>query len=306
LTTTATFTFSEAVARRLANALSDEPEIGANAVDLHEASPGRWEVVAYFAEPDASQREALSGTAAAIIGKPRTEAWAELPETDWVARSQAALPPVRAGRVVVYGSHDRDKIRPNELAIAIEAAQAFGTGHHGTTQGCLLAIQAVAKSRHIVSALDVGTGSGVLAIALARAGAWVVATEIDTIAAVIARDNAKANGVARRVSVVMMPMPPGCLPVTGTDRYDLVVANILMGPLLTLAPAIAQAVAPGGAATLSGLLPEQRVAIVATYRAAGLRLSRWFVLDGWLTVILRRPHKRAHPTLHLRAAARLR
>jgi ribosomal protein L11 methyltransferase len=306
LTTTGTLTFSEAVARRLAVAVADDPEIGADAIDLHETAPDRWQIIAYFADADRSQRMALEAVAKRVTGEPARPRWDHVAETDWVARSQTALPPVRAGRVVVYGQHDREKIRANEIAIAIEAAQAFGTGHHGTTQGCLLAIQAIAKSRRIRTALDVGTGSGVLAIALAKYGARVLATEIDPVAAGIARDNARANGVAGRVAVAMMPLQPRRLPLAATGGHGLVVANILMGPLLALAPAIAGAVAPGGTAILSGLLPDQRVSIVATYRAAGLKVMRWFVLDGWLTVILSRPKRTRRRHLELRPAPRLR
>jgi ribosomal protein L11 methyltransferase len=207
-----------------------------------------------------------------------------------VKRSQEALPRIRAGRFLVYGAHIRDQVRPNDIAIHIEAGLAFGTGHHATTRGCLLAIEATLKARRPRSALDVGTGSGVLAIALARHGIPVVATDIDPVAVRIADENARLNGVATGVSVGPMPAIPRQLPAyRPSGGYDLVVANILLGPLLTLAPAIARAVSAGGTVILSGLLPDQRQPIVATYRSVGLRLRRWFVHDGWLVVVMERP-----------------
>jgi ribosomal protein L11 methyltransferase len=212
-----------------------------------------------------------------------------------VRRSQHALPAVRAGRVVVHGGHARGQARPNDLAILIEAGQAFGTGHHATTRGCLLAIAAVARSHRVRSALDVGTGSGVLAIALAKRGVSVLATDIDPIAARIARANARLNGVAARVAVRLMPHAPSRLPPSRLAPYDLVVANILLEPLLKLAPAIARQTAAGGSVILSGLLPDQGRAILATYRGVGLRVRRALLHDGWLTVTLDRP-----PTLRWR------
>jgi ribosomal protein L11 methyltransferase len=209
-----------------------------------------------------------------------------------VKRSQDALPAVRAGRVLVYGRHARERVRENDIAIAIEAGQAFGTGHHATTRGCLLAIDDLLKRGRPRCALDIGTGTGVLAIALARRGVPVLATDIDPIAVRIARENARANGVAERVAVRLMPRHPRLLPAMRPHGgYDLVVANILMEPLVTLAPAIRRAVAPGGAVVLSGLLPHQRQPITAVYRAVGLPVERWFVHDGWLTMVMVRPAK---------------
>ena len=297
MTVTATLALDEETARKMAEALAADDRVQADAIDVHERSPGSWELVAYFGQADVQQRAAVAAVAGSIAGNGAAPEWRNLPDADWVRRSQEALPPVRAGRILVYGQHDRAAVRANDIAIHIEAGQAFGTGHHGTTRGCLLAIQAIVKSRRIRSALDIGTGSGVLAIALARQAVPVVATDIDPVAVRIARENARLNGVAARVAVRMMPGLPAAVPVRlAGSGYDLVVANILLAPLLALAPTIARAIAPGGTAILSGLLPDQRTAIVATYRSVGLRLRRWFIEDGWLVVVLEKPAKARWPS----------
>jgi ribosomal protein L11 methyltransferase len=241
-------------------------------------------VLVYFpGKPDRAERAALARHGRFVI--------AELPETDWVAKSLEGLKPVSAGRFLVHGRHDRGKVKPNDIAIEIEAGQAFGTGHHGTTAGCLIAIGREAKTRPIRNALDIGTGSGVLAIALAKlAKARVLASDIDPVATRVAEENVRLNGVAATVR---------CITAVGLsgrafrDRapYDLIVANILAGPLAALAPAIRRAAAPGGTVILSGLLPAQRARIVAACRGTGLVLARSMIVDGWLTLVLRRPAK---------------
>lgn len=175
MTTAATIRLGKEGAATLAAAISADPVLGEEAVDRSEVAPGRWEVVVYFAaKPNRRQHAALE--------RHGTFAIAELPDTDWVAKSLEGLKPVRAGRFVVHGRHHRDAVRPNDIAIDIEAGQAFGTGHHGTTAGCLMAIDRLARSRRIQRALDVGTGSGVLAIAIARAAkARVLASDIDPV-----------------------------------------------------------------------------------------------------------------------------
>jgi len=288
MTVTATIVLAEGDARRLSTLLAENTEISPDAVDLHEESPGVWTLVVYLAEANATRKAALENALRGVAGRSAAAEWRDLPATDWVKQSQAALPPVRVGRILVYGEHDRRKVRSNDIAIAIEAGQAFGTGHHATTQGCLFAIQALLKAKDVRSALDVGTGSGVLAIALARHGIRVVATDVDPLAIAIARENARKNGVADRIAVALMPRSPTLLPGPRRATYDLIVANILLGPLLTLAPAIGRAVAAHGHVVLSGLLPAQRAPIVATYRSVGLHLRCWFVQDGWLTLTLAR------------------
>ncbi len=284
MSTTATLPLPENEAIAMMTALSADPLLGERTVDASEIAPGRWEVIVYFeAAPDAAERAALLRLGAFAI--------ADLPDADWVARSLKGLKPVRAGRFLVHGRHDRDKLRPNDLGLEIEAGQAFGTGHHGTTAGCLIAIEELAKERPIRNALDVGTGSGVLAIALAkRAKARVLASDIDPVATRVAEENVRLNGVAAYVRTLTAVGLNGRA-FAARAPYDLVVANILAGPLAALAPAIRRAVAPGGTVILSGLLPGQRTRIVATYRITGLVLVRAMIVDGWLTLVLRRPAK---------------
>ena len=282
MTTTATLPVSESGAAGLMAMVAADPLLGERTVDANEIAPDLWQVVIYFAEaPDGAERAALARLGRFVL--------AELPETDWVAKSLEGLKPVRAGRFLIHGSHDRGQLKPNDIAIEIEAGQAFGTGHHGTTAGCLLAIEREAQARPIRKALDVGTGSGVLAIAIAKlAKAHVLASDIDPVATRIASENVRLNGVAARVRTITAAGLSG----RAFDRdapFDLIVANILAGPLAALAPAIRRATAPGGTVILSGLLPEQRRRIVAAYRGTGLVLVRSTILDGWLTLVLRRP-----------------
>ena len=252
----------------------------------------RWSVSLYVPAEDARAAEkklaalltgaGISGTIANRIERE------DLPDTDWVSKALAELKPVRAGRFIVHGGHDRAAPRAHERAILIEAGMAFGTGHHGTTAGCLEMLDHCLKSRPIRDALDVGTGSGVLAIAIAKsAPVHVLASDIDAEAVRIARCNCRINGVAGRVEVIR---------AAGLDHrrfgeagpFDLVVANILAGPLQAMARDLARQVAPGGTIILSGLLAHQQARIVATYRQHGLQLVRAHLRDGWLTLVMRR------------------
>jgi len=290
MTSVATFRLSEARALALAAALDSDERLAALPVSLGEATDGQWQVLVYFtAENETSEADALHRVSLTILGKEAARFTTEkLPDTDWVAQSLEGLPPVRAGRFLIHGGHDRDARRANDIAIKIEAGQAFGTGHHGTTAGCLLAIDRIARARPIANALDIGTGSGVLAIAIAKATkAPVLASDIDPLAVRIARDNIRFNGVANRVRAVVA----GSLrkrEFRMSQPYDLVVANILAEPLVTLAPQIRHLLGPGATLVLSGLLPGQRARVVAAYRGRGLPLLRTFVLDGWLTMVFRR------------------
>lgn len=282
MSTTATIALTEAKAVAMMAALAEDPLIGERTIDASEVAPGRWDVIVYFDEtPDKAERAALARHGRFTV--------AALPDTDWVAKSLAGLSPVRAGRFLVHGHHDRDRAKPNDIAIEIEAGEAFGTGHHGTTIGCLLAIEHEASTRPIRHALDVGTGSGVLAIALAkRAKARVLASDIDPVATRVAKENVRLNGVAANVRTITATGLNGRA-FRDDGPYDLVVANILAGPLAALAPAIRRAVAPGGTVILSGLLPQQRARIVAAYRGTGLLLRRSMIVEGWLTLVLKRP-----------------
>jgi ribosomal protein L11 methyltransferase len=290
MTHTARLTATEPECLALVEAAAEEPALAANAADVAELAPGRWQAMFYFpARPDREESAALARIAKAVLG-PKSGAFAieALADTDWVAKSLEGLAPVRAGRFLVHGAHDRGRVRENDIGIEIEAGEAFGTGHHGTTAGCLLAIDRLAKTRGIRNALDVGTGSGVLAIAIARlTKAPVLASDIDPVATRVARENVAKNGAAGLVTAFTATgLADSRIRVNAP--YDLIVANILAGPLQGLAPAIRRATAPGGTVVLSGLLPEQRARIVSAYRRQGLRLRRSSVLDGWLTLTFER------------------
>jgi ribosomal protein L11 methyltransferase len=209
-------------------------------------------------------------------------------DADWVAASLAGLDPVPAGRFLVHGAHDAGRVPANAHGIQVEAALAFGTGHHGTTKGCLMAFDELLKLTRPRKILDLGTGTGVLAIAAAKAlGHGVLASDIDRTSVTIARANAALNRVADRVRVIHangLSHPY----IRGNAPYDLVFANILAGPLVRLAPGIARVVRLGGHVILSGLLTSQDRQVRAAYRAQGLIPVQKRVLDNWVTLTLRR------------------
>ena len=210
-----------------------------------------------------------------------------LADADWLAMSLSGLPPVRAGRFFVYGAHDQGRIPANAVALRIEAGAAFGTGHHGTTVGCLLAWNDLIKARRFDKVLDVGAGTGVLAIAAARTGARLArGTDIDAPSVRIARENAELNG-ARAEFVHASGL--GHQRVRSAAPYDLVFANILAPPLVALAQDIRGALRPGGVAILSGLLRTQERRVLAAYRSRGFRLLRRIHRDAWATLVLERP-----------------
>ena len=210
-----------------------------------------------------------------------------LADADWLAMALSGLPPVRAGRFFVYGAHDRGKIPDDVVALRIEAGAAFGTGHHGTTVGCLEAYDALLTTHGpYASVLDVGCGTGVLAIAAAKTGSRLaVGTDIDPISARIANENAQLNDAdARFVTADGLDDPA----IAAEAPYDLVFANILAAPLIQLAPEIASALAPGGVAILSGLLRTQEPQVRAAYEAAGFTLASHLHKDAWATLVLTR------------------
>jgi ribosomal protein L11 methyltransferase len=210
-----------------------------------------------------------------------------LADADWLAMSLSGLPPVRAGRFFVYGAHDRGQVPPNAVALRIEAGAAFGTGHHGTTVGCLQAWNDLIKARRFDKVLDVGAGTGVLAIAAARTGARLArGTDIDAPSVRIARENAELNG-ARAEFVHASGL--GHQRVRSAAPYDLLFANILAPPLVALAQDIRGALRPGGVAILSGLLRTQERRVLAAYRSRGFRLLRRIHRDAWATLVLERP-----------------
>ena len=278
----------QTTARALATALDETLDPDDTASAAFEDDGGQWQVAVHFREPpDEAAVRALVAlaaddkAAAALTFEP-------LAETDWVAQSLAGLTPVRAGRFLVHGAHDRARVPVNALGIEIEAALAFGTGHHGTTRGCLLALDDLAKRRRFGRVLDLGTGSGVLAIAAAkRLRCPVIASDIDPRAVEAARDNARRNGAASYITAVHA-VGTRSRAIARHAPYDLIFANILLGPLLRLAVPIRRLTAPHTRVVLSGLLPAHANAAQATYRAQGFMTERHVLLEGWATLVLRR------------------
>lgn len=295
MTLVAQILVNEAKAIALVEAIEREDVLAALTVSRDELADRRWQVQVYLSgEHDKAETAALKRVSASVLGKSAAKfSLAKLPDIDWVAKSLEGLKPVAAGRFLVHGGHDRDRRRANAFNIEIEAGQAFGTGHHGTTAGCLAAIDRRARSRPIGNALDIGTGSGVLAIAIAKAAkAPVLASDIDPIAVDIARENFRLNGVARYVSVFTAADLEQRI-FAKRAPYDLVVANILAGPLMVLAPAIGRVAAPNGTIILSGLLPNQRARIIAAYRGGNMALVETENVDGWLTLTFTRLYHRS-------------
>ena len=243
---------------------------------------GVWRIDAYPTTDEEAQ--ALVGL---LSAHPALQVASQaLADADWLALALSGLPPVRAGRFFVFGAHDRGRIPANAVGLRIEAGAAFGTGHHGTTLGCLIAYDAALKARRFPKVLDVGTGTGVLAIAAARTGSGrVVGTDIDAVSVRIARENARLNQ-ARAAFARADGLKHRS--VAGAAPYDLVFANILARPLVRLAPSIRGALRPGGAAILSGLLRSQQRLVSAAYLARGFRLQRRVLRDAWATLVLER------------------
>jgi ribosomal protein L11 methyltransferase len=257
------------------------------AVTLFELRPPSFVVEAYFSEPPRlAEVDAQLRQRDARVGVTTLE---EVPQQNWVALSQALLPPIAAGRLVVHGSHDRLRFSMRRLAVEIEAGEAFGSGHNATTALCLEALDALARRRRLRRVLDLGCGSGVLAIAAARLapGACVMATDNDPVAAAVVRENVRLNRVGARMRVLeahgfghpaLRRMPP----------FDLVLANILPGPLVRMAPALRRSIGRGGVAILSGLLDHQAREVAGAYRANGFRLLRRLQRAGWTALVAAR------------------
>lgn len=275
-------------AEALAEAMEDflpEP-VGVGVFEIEDGS-GRYEVGVYFEErPDETELALLS-----VIYGARPFVVSEVPETDWVAHVKRELQPVEAGRFFVYGSHDADRVPEGRVALLIEAAMAFGTGHHATTSGCLVALdrldRAGFRGRRIA---DIGCGTAVLAMAAARI--WdtdspILASDIDPVAVDVAAANVASNGLQGRVR---------CLEAAGFAHpelaraapFDLVFANILKGPLVELAPDMARHIAPMGYAILSGILTTQANEVVAAYQRAGFALAARNEIGEWTVLVMRR------------------
>jgi len=288
----------EQSAHRIADLVAESLPADDIAVALVDIGAGRWRVAMHFrAAPDEKIIRALTAAAAGNAAAKALH-FERGAAQDWVRESLAGLAPVTAGRFVVHGAHDRTRIPFNRIGIEIEAALAFGTGHHGTTRGCLLALDSLCKSRCKSRPrrriLDIGTGSGVLAIAAARAlRQRVLATDLDGVAVRAARANAARNRAGSFVEVIKAD---GVTRAKIRQRapFDLVLANILLHPLQRLAAPLTRLMAPGGRVVLSGLLACQANAAIAAYR--GLALERRIDLDGWTTLVLVR-RKRPGPAL---------
>lgn len=281
------------LARTLAGALQDLIEPAPDALTLFEEpgpapEPARWRIEAYY-EP-MPQAGATEAALEAVLGKaPPPIHIVDVPQENWVALSQAALPPVIAGRFTVHGSHDRHRVPRGPNAILIDAGEAFGTAHHATTHGCLEAIDLLTRRRRFANVLDLGCGSGVLAIAVARTqpAARILATDLDRQSVVVARENMRANGAGSRIKALVAD-GLGHPEIRRAGRFDLLIANILAAPLILLARGIARTVRPGGSLVLSGLLVAQAPQVIAAYRAAGFRLAAHRRANGWSTLTLRR------------------
>ena len=248
-----------------------------------------WTVEALTAAaPDAAALEARVMIAAVALGvAPPAVAIEAVPETDWLAATRAAFPPIRAGRYYVHGSH-LPPARGGPIDLEVDAGPAFGSGEHETTRGCLLALDRLARRHTVRRALDLGCGTGILALAIAKTwGADVIAADIDAAAVRTARENARLNGVAGLVRVTVSDGMRAA-PLRTRAPYDLIAANILARPLIAFAPGLAARLAPGGVVVLSGLMARQERAVLAAYRARRLALVERIALAGWHTLVLER------------------
>lgn len=269
-------TFGEAMER-----LTPEPT-GVSVFEVDEDAD-IWEVGGYFTErPDAAGLAVLAaafGVAPFLV--------TELPETDWVAKVKRDLSPVEAGRFFVYGSHDADKVPEGSVPLLIEAAMAFGTGHHGTTLGCLKALDRLATAGFVgQNVADIGCGTAVLGMGAARI--WpntVLVSDIDEVAVDVARANAEANGVADRM-VCLEAAGFGHPELAAKAPFDLVFANILKSPLVDLAPSMGANISEGGYAILSGLLNEQADDVISAYAEAGFDVHTREEIGEWTTLTM--------------------
>lgn len=273
-------------AERLSDLLAERDPSPAAAVAAEEVSRTLWRLEA-FCHDEGRAREAMAFIESELPGA--RAAIEELADRDWVAQSLAGLPAVEAGPFVVAGAHELGKVGGGRIPVWIEAGPAFGTGHHGTTRGCLLALAALARRRRLGRVLDVGTGSGVLSIAALKIGARsAIGGDIDAESIRIARENAANNRSGRALKLLHAVGTRSRLIQTG-GPYDLVMANILARPLVSLSAEIAMLVKPGGHVILSGLLTHQEPQVRTAYSGRGLNLVERRRITGWSTLVYRRP-----------------
>jgi ribosomal protein L11 methyltransferase len=274
-----------------AQVLMDALEEFALVVSVYEPPNGKpWQVQAWFGEiPDHAMLVSVIALACAAASVKEPEFVVKPVEArDWVAENRATFQPIRAGRFFIHPTFYEGRPPAGAHAIALDAATAFGSGSHGTTKGCLLALDRIARRRRPRRILDMGCGSGILAIAMAKVWARpVLAVDIDDEAVRVTIDNARRNGVGNLVRAAAGPgfAAPA---MQGKRDFDLIVANILSRPLIEMAPALARALSPGGEAVLSGLLTHQENQVIGAYRAQGLALVRRSRIDNWSTLVLRR------------------
>jgi ribosomal protein L11 methyltransferase len=288
-TSRATFAIGgEQTAKRVVDLLNESFFEGQAAIAAYERPDGRWDITVHFADaPDEVSIRELVGLAAGDEVA-RAITFDTVEAKDWVKATLEELVPVRAGRFIVHGHHDRARIPPNKLGIEIEAALAFGTGHHGTTRGCLLLLDSVLKAYRPRRVLDLGTGTGVLAIAAAKAlQISVLASDIDPLSVRVAHENARLNGTGDLVETIQAV---GFAAPDFAQRgpFDLVLANILANPLRQMATAMAGHLAPSALVILSGLLPHQAQSVIAAYRGRGLVLKRHIQIEGWSSLMMRK------------------
>ena len=258
-------------------------------VSAFEITADKWRLEAYPESPVLTPAlTAQLALAAAAAGGTLVELGEQkLPARDWLAENQLSFPPLRVGRFFIYGSHHKGGVPAGAIGIRVDAATAYGTGEHPSTRACLIVLEQLARRHRLRRILDVGTGTGILAIAAAKLlHRTVLASDIDAGAVLVARHNIARNGVK---GLVRPRRLPGYRErAVRKSDYDLILSNILARPLALLAPELARALAPGGRAVLSGLLRRQEPIVLVPHRRFGIALERRLVLDGWSTLVLRR------------------
>ena len=258
------------------------PPMGVGVFELEDGS-GKWEVGAYFHD----RPDEISILILESAFKADGFAISEIPETDWVTKVKRELSPVEAGQFFVFGKHDSHKLPKDRVGLLIEASMAFGTGHHGTTKGCLLALdKLVARDKKIDEVIDIGCGTAVLAMAVGKvSSSRIIASDVDQVAVEVALANLKANNLENRIA---------CIQATGFEDmqirsnapFDLVFANLLKPPLLDLAPCIRRYLKSGGHAIISGILDLQAIEIIEVYRQNDLEVQDRIDIGEWVTLTL--------------------